>query len=103
MAGPPQQQHDIESLKPFFRPRAVAVVGASREPAGIGHRILESLQGSGFTGSVIPVNPHATKIAGLRAFPSLLAIPDPVDLAIIAARTPGRWGNCTLSAQPTMS
>ncbi|HET7438248.1 MAG TPA: acetate--CoA ligase family protein [Nitrospira sp.] len=83
MTGP-SQQYDIESLKPFFRPRAVAVVGASREPAGIGHRILESLQGSGFTGSVIPVNPHATKIAGLRAFPSLPAIPDPVDLAIIA-------------------
>ena len=78
------QQDGIGSLKPFFRPRAVAVVGASREPAGIGHRILASLQGSAFTGSIIPVNPHATKIAGLKAFPSLPAIPDPVDLAIIA-------------------
>ncbi|MGQ0667289.1 MAG: CoA-binding protein, partial [Nitrospiraceae bacterium] len=74
----------MESLKPFFCPRTVAVIGASRERTGIGHRILESLQGSGFAGSVIPVNPHTTEIAGLRASPSLTAIRDPVDLAVIA-------------------
>lgn len=74
----------IDSLKPFFYPRTIAVVGASREEAGIGHRVLRSLQGSGFTGSVIPINPHATEIAGLRAFPSITALPGPVDLAVIA-------------------
>ncbi|HXV68238.1 MAG TPA: acetate--CoA ligase family protein, partial [Nitrospira sp.] len=74
----------IRSLKPFFYPRYVAVVGASREQNAIGHRILVSLQESGFTGSIIPVNPHATEIAGLRAFPSLKAIPDPVDLAVVS-------------------
>jgi len=80
----PSQQHGVESLKPFFHPKTIAVVGASRERTAIGHRILESLQGSGFTGSIIPVNPHATEIAGLRTFPSLTAIPGPVDLAVIA-------------------
>ena len=65
-------------LKPFFYPRHVAVVGASRKPTGIGHRIIESLQQGGFAGSIVPVNPHATEIAGLRAFPSLRAIPGPV-------------------------
>ncbi len=79
-------QPAVESLKPFFHPRAVAVVGASRSPEGIGHRIIESLQESGFTGAVIPVNPHATEIAGLKAFPSLRAIPHPIDLAVIAVR-----------------
>lgn len=73
-----------DSLTPFFHPRTVAVVGASRARTGIGHRILESLQGSGFTGTIIPVNPHATEIAGLQAVPSLNSIPNPVDLAIIA-------------------
>jgi acetyl coenzyme A synthetase (ADP forming)-like protein len=73
-----------ESLKPFFHPRSVAVVGASRERTAIGHRIIESLQGGGFQGSIIPVNPHAAEIAGLRTFPSLSAIPGPVDLAVIS-------------------
>jgi acetyl coenzyme A synthetase (ADP forming)-like protein len=74
----------INSLKPFFYPRHVAVVGASRKPTGIGHRIIQSLKEGGFAGSIVPVNPHATEIAGLRAFPSLRAIPGPVDLAIVA-------------------
>ena len=73
----------MASLKPFFYPRTVAVVGASREPDGIGHRILDSLRGSGFTGSIFPVNPHASAIAGLPAYASLTAIPEPVDLAVI--------------------
>jgi acetyl coenzyme A synthetase (ADP forming)-like protein len=74
----------IDSLKPFFYPRTVAVVGASRDETAIGYRVLESLKRSGFAGSIIPVNPHATRIAGLRAFPSLKAVPGPVDLAVIA-------------------
>lgn len=73
-----------ESLKPFFYPRSVAVVGASRKQTAVGHRILESLRGGGFTGHIYPVNPHADDIMGLRAFPSLQAIPNPVDLALIA-------------------
>ncbi|MEC4890251.1 MAG: acetate--CoA ligase family protein [Nitrospira sp.] len=80
-------RHDLStahSLTPLFRPRSVAVVGASRDPAHIGHRLLESLLGGGFTGTIIPVNPLAAEIAGLHAVPSLKAIPGPVDLAVIA-------------------
>jgi acetyl coenzyme A synthetase (ADP forming)-like protein len=73
-----------DSLTPFFNPRTVAVVGASRNSTSIGHRLLESLLGSRFAGTIIPVNPHATEIAGLQVVPSLAAIPGPVDLAIIA-------------------
>ena len=83
MTGP-SQEYSSGSLKPFFYPHTIALVGATREETGIGHRILESLQNGGFTGSVIPVNPHATEISGLRTFPSLWDIPSPVDLAIIA-------------------
>ena len=71
-------------LKPFFYPRHTAVVGASRKPTGIGHRIIQSLKEGGFAGSIFPVNPHATDIAGLPVFPSLRAIPGPIDLALIA-------------------
>ena len=78
------QKPPAESLEPFLHPRTVAVIGASRNPQRIGYRLLESLQGSRFAGTIIPVNPHATEIAGLQAFKSLRSIPSPVDLAIIA-------------------
>ena len=72
------------SLRPLFAPRNVAVVGAGREPGGIGHAVLESLVEFGFVGQVYAVNPHATTIAGVPSYPSLTAIPDPVDLAVIS-------------------
>jgi acyl-CoA synthetase (NDP forming) len=81
---PSPDRSSTRSLKPFFCPRSVAVIGASRNNTHIGYRLLESLQGSRFTGTIIPVNPQATEIAGLSAFPSLTAVPGPVDLAIIA-------------------
>lgn len=80
----PAHRSIIDSLKPFFHPRSVAVVGASRNRMSIGYRLLESLQGSGFAGRIIPVNPNATEIGGLPVVSSLLAAPGPVDLAIIA-------------------
>ncbi|MCE9562850.1 MAG: GNAT family N-acetyltransferase [Planctomycetes bacterium] len=74
----------IASLVPFFSPNAVAVVGASRDPAGIGHRVLEGLIRAGFRGPIYPVNPKAPDVAGLRAYPSVRDLPPPVDLAVIA-------------------
>lgn len=72
------------SLRCFFRPRAVAVVGASRNPANIGTRILRALVEAKFTGAVYPVNPGADTIDSLRAYPSVRGLPEPVDLAVIA-------------------
>ena len=80
----PPTPYSVDSLKPFFHPRSVAVVGASRDRTAVGHRIIESLQGGGFTGPIIPVNPYTDEIAGLQTFPSLQTIPNPVDLAIVA-------------------
>jgi len=73
----------IASLRPFFFPRSVAVIGASRDPTSIGYRIVEALSGSRFRGAIYPVNLKATTIAGLTAFSSVTAIPDAVDLAVI--------------------
>lgn len=72
------------SLRPFFQPRAVAVIGASRDPASIGYRILDGLVRDGFRGPVYPVNPKAAQIRGLKAYASIRALPPPVDLAIVA-------------------
>ncbi|HEY0727986.1 MAG TPA: GNAT family N-acetyltransferase, partial [Pyrinomonadaceae bacterium] len=73
----------VNALKLFFEPRAVAVIGASRQRGTIGGEILHNLLSYGFKGAVYPVNPAADEIEGVRAFPSVEAIPGPVDLAVI--------------------
>jgi acetyl coenzyme A synthetase (ADP forming)-like protein len=72
------------SLRPFFYPRSVSVVGASREPTSIGYRIVDALIMNRFQGAVYPVNPHAATIRSLPAYASLGDIPGPVDLAVVA-------------------
>ncbi len=72
------------SLRAILAPRAVAVVGASRTPGTIGAVLVDNLRRAGFTGPIYPVNPHAETIAGLRCHPTVEAIGQRVDLAIIA-------------------
>jgi acetyl coenzyme A synthetase (ADP forming)-like protein len=72
------------SLRPFFRPRSVVLVGASRQSSSIGYRILEALVKNGYQGTVFPVNPNAPEVGGLRAYASAREVPEPVDLAILA-------------------
>jgi acetyl coenzyme A synthetase (ADP forming)-like protein len=71
------------SMKAFFEPRVVAVVGANRERGKIGSEILHNIVAGGFTGAVVPVNPTTAEIEGLRAYPRVVDIPGPVDLAVI--------------------
>lgn len=70
-------------LEEFFAPRAVAVVGASREPGKVGHDVLRNLQKYGFRGAIYPINPKAEEILGLRCYASIGEVPGPVDLAVI--------------------
>ena len=73
------------SLPPaFLAPRSVAVVGASRDPSKVGGSVLANLRAASFPGRVVPINPRAGSIQGLRALPSVLALEEPVDLAVIA-------------------
>ncbi len=72
------------SLDAILKPRAIAVVGASRAPDTIGHEIVTNLVTHGFTGPVYPVNPHATSIHSIRCYPAVDAIGQPIDLAVIA-------------------
>jgi acetate---CoA ligase (ADP-forming) len=71
-----------ETLTPLFRPRSIAVIGASRD--SIGGRVLVSLLRGGFEGPVDPVHPREHAVASVRAYPSVLDVPDEVDLAVIA-------------------
>ena len=72
-----------------FRPRAVAVAGASRDP-GIRFDFVAVLQQAGFAGNIYPVNPKAdgSKINGLKVYPDLASIPEPVDLVIVSVPSP---------------
>ncbi|MFN2212452.1 MAG: acetate--CoA ligase alpha subunit [Anaerolineales bacterium] len=73
------------NLSEFFNPRTVAVIGASTDPEKLGYAVLNNLVSGGFTqkGTAYPVNPKAKEILGLSAYPSVLEIPDAVDLAVI--------------------
>lgn len=70
------------SLDVFFRPRSVAVIGASRDAASMSGTLLRNLVDS-FRGPIYPVNPRAADVAGLRAFPAIGAVPGDVDLAFL--------------------
>jgi acetyltransferase len=70
-------------LREFFTPRAIAVVGASRDTGKVGHAVFANLLSGGFAGPVYPVNAAAPEILGHPAYPSLEALPGPVDLAVV--------------------
>ena len=74
------------SVARFFEPSSIAVVGASRRKDAVGGAVLRNLIESGFPGPVYPVNPSAGSVQGLPAFAHVAAIPDEIDLAVLAVR-----------------
>jgi len=70
-------------MKALFEPNSIAVVGASAEERKIGHIMFRNLIASGFKGELYPINPKAPEILGHKAYPTLTAVPQPIDLAII--------------------
>ncbi len=71
------------SMMPIFYPHSIAVVGASRSPDSIGGRLFQNLLRANFTGPLYPVNPSAQVVNSVKAYPSVLDLPDAVDLAFI--------------------
>ena len=71
-------------LAGFFNPKSVAVIGASNTPGKIGFTILDSLINLNFKGSVYPVNPKADEVLGLKAYPSLSALPETPEMVAIS-------------------
>lgn len=85
--------HDVyrytpRSLQPIFSPKTVAVIGATEKTGSVGRTVLWNLISSPFGGTVFPVNPKRENILGIKAYPSIKDIPDPVDLAVIVTPAP---------------
>ena len=87
----PDLAHDMlrparRPLDTMFAPRNIAIIGASERAGSVGQALVENLQL--FEGRVFPVNPKHKTVGGLEAFPHLAAVPEPVDLAVIATPAP---------------
>ena len=74
----------VASLRSFFEPRTVAVVGASPRRGTIGGELFRNVLEADFAGAAYPVNPKGAAVAGVRGYASVAEIPDPVDLAVIS-------------------
>ncbi len=71
------------TLEGFFNPQSIAVIGASRQEGKVGHAILTALISGGYKGTVLPINPSADRVEGLKCYPDLKSLPLVPDLAII--------------------
>ncbi len=78
-----EQRAESRSIARLLAPHSVAVIGASSDRTKLGHAVLANLLRGDFAGPVYPVNPEAVSINGVRAYPSVTEIPDPVDLAVV--------------------
>src|SRR5689334_12925838 len=88
---PAEPSKSIERRAPlnvFFRPRTVAVIGATEDQAGVGRSLVSNLKQTSFGGSIYPVNSKRSSVLDLPCYPNIAKVPDKVDLAVIA--TPAR-------------
>jgi len=74
---------EINMLEIFSCPQAVAVIGASRDKDKLGYGVLSNIIEHGYPGKVYPINPKTDEILGLKCYPSVLDVPDPIDLAVV--------------------
>jgi acyl-CoA synthetase (NDP forming)/RimJ/RimL family protein N-acetyltransferase len=83
-----EQRAEARSIRRLLEPASVAVVGASRSREKVGQVLIRNLVDGGFTGRVYAINPGASAVTGVPAYPSLRDVPGPVDLAVIAVPAP---------------
>jgi acyl-CoA synthetase (NDP forming)/GNAT superfamily N-acetyltransferase len=84
-----ERRAESRSIERLLTPGSVAVIGASTDPQKIGHVVFANLMAYGFAGPVYPVHPEARHIGGVRAYPTVLDVPDEVDLAVVAVPAAG--------------
>ena len=70
-------------LHQFLAPESIAIIGASLDPTKRGYKALVGLLNDGYTGRIYPIHPTLEEIMGLKAYPSIAQLPEPVDLALI--------------------
>jgi acetate---CoA ligase (ADP-forming) len=78
-----RQTRDISPLDAFFKPKSVAIVGASSDPKKVGNTALKNLISMGYQGKIFPVNPKEDSILGFHCYKSMLEIPEPVDACVL--------------------
>jgi acetate---CoA ligase (ADP-forming) len=78
----------VRSMARLLQPHSIAVIGASRRPGTIGYELVRNLVAGGFRGPVYPVNPSAESVASIPCWPTVDAVPRPIDLAVIAVPAP---------------
>ncbi|HKB70170.1 MAG TPA: acetate--CoA ligase family protein [Thermoanaerobaculia bacterium] len=84
MASHNNREERPDGLDAVFRPRSIAVVGASTRPQSIGGNLLSNLFRSGFTGKIFPINPHASVLHSVKCYASVRDVPDEIDCAIVS-------------------
>ncbi|PLZ87202.1 bifunctional acetate--CoA ligase family protein/GNAT family N-acetyltransferase [Fischerella thermalis] len=86
-----------QPLDAIFAPKSIAVIGASQREGSVGRTVLWNLISHPFGGTVFPVNPKHHSVLGIKTYPNIAAVPEPVDLAIVitpASTVPGVIGEC---------
>jgi acyl-CoA synthetase (NDP forming)/GNAT superfamily N-acetyltransferase len=79
-----ERRAEVASLRHVLAPESVVVIGASRRRGTVGRAILDNIRTAGYAGRLYVVNPHARQISGEHCLPSVLDLPEPADLAVIA-------------------
>jgi len=74
----------LETFRPLFAPKTVAVLGASTKDVAIANTFIRRMKAFGYDGAIYPIHPTATEIEGLRAYPDLASTPEIVDYAYVA-------------------
>ena len=108
-ASTTDKAHDVlrtegHPLDALFHPRTVAVIGATERPGSIGRRVMWALLSSPFGGTVFPVSKDRPSALGIKAYPYVAAVPEPVDMAVVAtpaATVPGIIGECVQAGVKT--
>src|SRR4030042_5483342 len=78
----------MNHLDYFFKPKSVAIIGASRDPKKIGHVVFRNFVEGKFSGKIFPINPNAEELFGHRCYPSVLAVEERIDLAVATIPAP---------------
>src|SRR6266508_3961004 len=79
-----EERASAAAMRRVLAPRSVAVIGASRRRGTVGGELFHNLLAAGFAGPVYPVNPKATSVQSVAAYPTVDEVPGPVDLAVLA-------------------
>ena len=74
----------MKDITTLFKPRSVAVIGASSKPGKVGNIVVKNLLSSGYTGKIYPINPKEEVIEGLKNYHSVLEVPEEIDLVVVS-------------------